>query len=95
MRYLKTYEENKKKPEVGDYVLVTFKLFHRFPPIMFGNVDDRLKDEICKVVRKSDKFYYVVLPDYFGEYRIYPNEIIKILSRKEVNLYLSAKKYNL
>jgi hypothetical protein len=78
MKYLRTYENIFYNE--GDYVIVT-------------SDDERLNNDLAIIIKNTypNELISVELPDYVGEYLIYPHEIIKKLSPEEVE----AIKYNL
>jgi hypothetical protein len=93
MKYIKEFEglyyKNKNKDSYialkrGDYIIVK-------------SDDDRIDNEICIVMSdsKKNKLISVEIPEYEGEYIIYPHEVIKKLTKEEVEIYKNQEKYNL
>jgi hypothetical protein len=71
----------------GDYIIVK-------------SDDDRIDNELCIVTDEPIKYknnitLVVKLPDYLGDYLIYPHEIVKVLTKEEAELYKNQEKYNL
>lgn len=85
MKHLKTYEMLYPDDiKVGDYVLVTCE-YHN------------LKDEpmIIDDYPKYDLIYAIPVNDKERVYELQFDDIVKKLTKKEVELYSNLKKYNL
>lgn len=88
MKYLKTFEnitsQEVKNLKKGDYLIVKMD-------------DDRIDDELVIFIShgNKNKLMSVELPDYEGEYLIYPHEIVKKLTKEEAKIFTTANKYNL
>lgn len=88
MKYLKKFEsitsQEIKKLKKGDYLIVKMD-------------DDRIDNELVIFMAhgKRNELMSVELPDYDGEYLIYPHEIVKKLTPEEAKIFISANKYNL
>jgi len=103
MKYIKTYEENKKYPKynVGDYVLLSIKKIDK-NNIKYGN-DDPISipdDSLAQIVGIDFNVDYPYTSKFYNnrEFDLKPNEIIRLLTPEEIEEFemkKEANKYNL
>ena len=101
MKYLKTYERVNKKPQIGDYVVITAGL------TFSEELEEYIENNVGQIIMKSGQIcnYLVKYDDpdrliYFNEPEgSYWTSISHILfyssNKEECEAFLSSKKYNL
>ena len=103
MKYLKEYEDNKNKPEVGDYVIINNGEFNNRP----NSVIEYITTHIGQITSKNGKRYIVEFNNPPILHSSYDNSIkngwglsieeIDFFSKdkKDLEHILAANKYNL
>ena len=103
MKYIKTYEENKKFPKynIGNYVLLSIKKINK-NNIQYGNNDPISipDDSLAQIIGININDDYPYTSKFYNdrEFDLKPNEIIRLLIPEEIEEFemkKAANKYNL
>ena len=95
MKYIKTYEDESKKYDVGDYIILNFETDVK--TFLENNVPDY--EDIAKIIQIEVRaFLYKVEFNNGYDFNVKENEILRLASPNEIDEYetkISARIYNL
>jgi len=102
MKYLKTYEAIKDKPQIGDYALckpesgiIVYDIINKLHNFIDNNIGKNYKNTFYNIrynnIPEELKNFFYENTKYFHE-----NDILQFSSNKEeLEAYIQSKKYNL